>query len=230
MTEPVSTAAAAAPGRAPRRMPRRNHPVLEQLASLYPKLFGDPPAPLKRGVFQDLQAAHPGLFEPEALKAALGIHTRSTRYLQAVAGGQKRRDLQGQPVESVASEHVHHALLELWRRREPRTPESERPALRVQTRERIVRAYLASGLDRAAYDALVRTRDEAAGALLDEALAEAAAREARAEALLRAFEASDGPLETFAEMYGLDPRLARQMLDLARRRRDAATPKEAVAG
>ena len=58
-----------------------------------PHLFGVVFRPLKRGIFQDLLAAHPDAFEREALKVALGIHTRSTRYLQAVAAGEKRHDL-----------------------------------------------------------------------------------------------------------------------------------------
>ena len=77
---------AAAPGAAP-RAPQRVHPALEQLAALYPHLFGAVFRPLKRGIFQDILAAHPDLFEREALKVALGLHTRSTRYLQSVAAG-----------------------------------------------------------------------------------------------------------------------------------------------
>jgi len=68
----------------------------------------------------------------------------------------------------------------------------------------------------------VRTRDEAAGALLDEALAEAAARAAKDEALLRAFESGAATVEAFADMYGLDPRHTGQVLDAARRRRALA--------
>ncbi|XAH24063.1 ProQ/FINO family protein [Xylophilus sp. GW821-FHT01B05] len=201
------------------RAPRRVHPVLEQLAALYPGLFGEQFQPLKRGVFQDLQEAHPGVFEREALKVALGLHTRSAPYLQVVAAGQKRRNLQGEAVEDLAPEHVHHALSELWRRREQRTPEAEKPALRDHWRSRIARAFEASGLSRADYAELVRTRDEAATALLDEALAEAAGRAAKDEALLRAFDASGATVEAFADMYGLDPRTAGQTLERARKLR-----------
>ena len=74
---PAATAPDAAPGVA--KAPRTPHPVLEQLAGLYPHLFGAVFRPLKRGIFQDLLAAHPDAFEREALKVALGIHTRSTR-------------------------------------------------------------------------------------------------------------------------------------------------------
>jgi len=106
-----------------------------------------------------------------------------TRYLTGVAAGQKRHDLQGQAVEDMAPEHVYDALLEVFRRRKGRTSEDLRPKLR----NRIVQAFEVSGRSREAYAELVRSRDEAANAVLEEALAEAAARGAKDEALLRAF-------------------------------------------
>jgi sRNA-binding protein len=236
MTDPAATAPPAAvepparpakprrPAQTPRRpeaarpaapRPSRSHPVLEQLAALYPHLFGEVFLPLKRGIFQDLLAAHPEAFDREALKAALALHTRSSRYLTAVASGQQRHDLQGQAVEAMAPEHVHHALLEVFRRRQGRANEDLRPKLI----DRIVQAFEASGLSRAAYAALVHSRDEAANTVLDEALAEAAARAAKDEALLRAFEASGKMIEVFADMYGMDPRSAALALERGRRRR-----------
>ncbi len=205
-------------GHAP-RAPRAIPPMLEQLAGLYPALFGAVFLPLKRGIFQDLVAAHPEL-ESEALKTALAFHTRSTRYLQSVAAGMQRHDLQGQPVEDMAPEHVHHALLEVFRRRQGRGGED----LQAQLRSRIVQAFEASGLSAEAYGALVRSRDEAVNAVLDEAMAEAGARAAKDEALLRAFEASGQAVEAFADMYGLDPRAASLTLERARCRRPAPAP------
>lgn len=238
MTDPVTTAeaapapGAAAPaaearpaagrtgrtGRGDRTSPGiarapRSQPVLERLAALYPQLFGPVFLPLKRGIFQDLLAAHPDVFERDALKEALGYHTRSTRYLVEVAAAQQRRDLQGQPVEAMAPEHAYQALLEVFRRRQARSRED----LRGKLRERIIQAFEESGLDREAYSQLVRGRDEAANALLDEALAQAAERSARDEALLRAFDASGRSVEDFADMYGLEPRAAARSLERARR-------------
>jgi sRNA-binding protein len=187
-------------------------PVLEQLAALYPALFGAVFLPLKRGIFQDLMAAHPEALDSELLKEALALHTRSTRYLSAVASGQQRHDLQAQAVEAMAPEHVHHALLEVHRRRQGRSQEDLRPKLR----EHMVRAFEASGLSREDYALRVHSRDEAANALLEEALAEAATRAARAEALLRAFESSGQTVEAFADMYGMDVRDATRTLDRAR--------------
>ena len=203
---------------APSRTPPRTHPALEQLAGLYPHLFGAVFLPLKRGIFQDLLAAHPEVFERDALKLALGIHTRSTRYLQCVAAGQQRHDLQGQPVEVMAPEHIHQALIEVHRRRQGRSTEDLLPKLRA----RIVANIEASGLSREDYAERVRTRDEAANALLDEALTELAEKMAREEALVRTFEASGKSVEEFADMYGMDPRTVARTLHSARTRAAAA--------
>lgn len=203
------TGAAPAPDAKPAR-----HPLLEQLAAWYPRLFGAQPLPLKRGIFEDLIAAH-GEIDRAELKQAMGLHARSGRYLSAVAQGLPRHDLAGQVVEAVAPEHVHHALLEVFRRRQQRSSED----LSDKLCARIATAFEASGLEREAYDVLVRGRDERANALLDAALALAGERAARAEALLRAFEASGQSETAFAEMYGLHPREAAVQLARARRAR-----------
>jgi len=205
--ETVETPAAAQPA-AKRNTKPDVFPVLEKLAALYPKLFGAEFLPLKRGIFQDLLEANPEVFERDLLKAALSFHTRSTRYLTVVASGQQRHDLQGNAVEAMAPEHVHHALLEVFRRRQTRSKEDLRPKLIA----RIVYALEASGLTPLSYAELVRSRDDAANAMLDEALAEAEARAAKSEALLRAYEASGKTAEEFADMYGMDPRAVRRML------------------
>ena len=214
MTETLPETLPETPAPPARSKQPRALPVLEKLAALYPHLFGDMFLPLKRGIFQDLLAAHPDAFERETLKDALAFHTRSTRYLSSVAAGHQRHDLQGQAVEAMAPEHVHHALLEVFRRRQGRANEDLRPKLI----ERIVQAFEASGLSREAYAELVRSRDEDANAALDEALAEAAARSAKDEALLRAFEASgQKTVQAFADMYGMDSRAATLSLNRARR-------------
>jgi len=58
--------------------------------------------------------------------------TRSARYLQSVAAGKQRRDLQGAPVEDVSPQHIYLALLELFRRRQSRSRVDLRPTFRVQ--------------------------------------------------------------------------------------------------
>jgi ProP effector len=184
------------------------HPVLDWLAQRHPAVFGDNPRPLKRGIYEDLLATHAGELDPEALKEALARHTRSTRYLAAVGEGQMRRSLTGEAVESPTPEQVHHALVEVYRRRMARSPEDLRPRLR----ERIARAFEASGLDALDYASRVAGRDEAINALTQEALAEATARSARQQALQRAYAASGQTLEGFAAMYGLSLQEAQRMV------------------
>jgi len=96
---------------------------------------------------------------------------------------------------------VHHAILEVFKRRQARTAEDLRPKLRA----RLVEAIEASGLSREDYVLAVRTQDEVTNAVLDEAFVEVGARTAKREALLRAFEASGRTVAEFAEMYGMDP-------------------------
>ena len=195
-----------------KRAPRPVHPVLEQLAALHPQLFGARFLPLKLGTFQDLVARHPDVFKPEELKEALGQHTRSTRYLEAIARGVPRHDLDGVATGDTAPEHVHHAVVELFRRRQARSQEDLQPALRQRVRE----LFIASGLDRAGYAAAARVQAEAFSALLDAADQDQAADIARREALLRAFEASGHTVAQFADSYGLVEQDAAHTLAQAR--------------
>jgi sRNA-binding protein len=182
--------------------------VLERLFQLYPKMFGARFLPLKLGVYQELLALHPDEFKKEDLKVALGVHARSTRYLESVAAGHKRHDLNGNPVEDVAPEHVHHAVMEVFRRRQARSKEDLRPWVR----SKLIQAIEASGLTREEYTERVNARDELSVAVLGEAFAELAEQAARREALRRAFEASGKSLAEFAEMYGMDPAVVRKTL------------------
>ena len=196
---------------APKAPPRPRHPVVEKLAGMYPALFGDQPLPLKRGIFQDLMAAHPDAFEKNELKVALGLHTRSPRYLNAVAMGEPRHDLQGNVVEAMAPEHVFHALVEAFRRRKPREGED----LQVKLRRRMGMAYIASNLARDDFLARVQVKDEATQALLAAAMQEVAEFDAKAEALATAHAASGKSVAEFAEMYGMHPAAAERHLQRA---------------
>jgi len=215
---PQQDAKQAQPQQQQQRPARKVHPALEKLFTLYPKMFGAHFLPLKLGVYQDLLAQHPDEFKKEDLKVALGLHARSTRYLEAVAAGHQRHDLQGVPVEPVAPEHVHHAILEVFKRRQARSNEDLRP--HVVTR--IIAAIEASGLGRDAYAERVRTQDETNNALLDEAVAELGRQAAKREALFRAFTASGRSEAEFAEMYGMDPAEVARTLERVRRDQAAA--------
>jgi len=184
------------------------HPLLHKLFELYPRLFGGRFLPLKVGVFEDLVAAHPEALPAAELKVALGLHTRSTRYIEAVASGLPRHDLQGKPVEPVAPEHVHHAILELYRRRIGKAPEQARERAVVQ----LAAAVEASGLSREAYRERFTSPDDNVHAMLEEALSMVAQRGARRAALQNAFQASGKTPAEFAEMYGLDPREVKTLL------------------
>jgi len=193
-------------------------PVLEQLFGLYPHLFGAEFLPLKRGIFQDLLERHPELFQRDSLKAALAVHARSTPYLQCVAAGKARHDLDGAAVEAVAPEHVYQAVVELHRRRQVRTREDLLPKLRAQ----LSAAFEASGLSRQDYLARVMPADETMAAVLDAALADSAERIARQEALNRAFEASGKSARDFAGMYGVHERDVIKAALACKRRAQAA--------
>ncbi|SFB67064.1 ProQ/FINO family protein [Polaromonas sp. OV174] len=177
------------------------HPVLQQLFELYPTMFGAQFLPLKLGVFQDLLAQHPELFKRDELKIALGLHARSTRYLESVAAGHPRHDLQGQAVEPVAPEHVHYAIMEVFRRRQARSNADLRPYVLAQ----LMTAIEASGLSREDYTLQIRTQGEASNELLEMAFSELAKEAAKREALLKAFEASGKTAAEFADMYGMNP-------------------------
>src|SRR4051812_26620840 len=193
---------------AARKAPRPVHPILEKLFELYPRLFGARFLPLKIGVFEELVAAHPEALPAADLKVALGLHTRSTRYIEAVASGLARHDLQGKPVEPVAPEHVHHAILELYRRRSGRAPEQARQRAVAQ----LAAAIEASGLGRDDYRERFNSLDDNVHAMLEEALSVVAQRQARLQALQNAFKASGKTIAEFADMYGLEAREAKRLL------------------
>ena len=200
--ENTSPAEAVAPTSKPKNRFQSVEPVLEKLFELYPQLFGAHFLPLKLGIFQELLAAHPDVFKRDTLKVALGVHTRSTRYLQSVAAGLKRHDLQGDPVDDVAPEHVYLSIVELFQRRQARSKEDLRPKLRTQ----LMAAYDKSGLSRLDYLARIGAPAEAIQAVLDDALAEVDQQRARRAALVKAYEASGKTPEEFADMLGMNVR------------------------
>jgi sRNA-binding protein len=194
--------------------PKEVNPVLEKLFELHPNLFGAKFLPLKLGIFHDLLARHPDVFKKDELKLAMGQHARSTRYLECVAAGLARHDLDGVAVEPVAPEHVHHAILEVFRRRQARSKENLRPRLTMLLKQAIEN----SGLRPDDYAALVRVQDEATAELKSEA--------AKREALMVTFTASGKTEAEFADMYGMDLKLVNRML--ARVRSELAIKTEAT--
>lgn len=214
VTDPTAPKAAPAnnkPARKGRPRPqppagREPHPLLHRLAELYPQLFGARFLPLKLGIFEDLLQRHGAELDKDGLKIALGQHARSSRYLDSVASGAKRHDLDGNAVEDVAPEHRQHAIMEVFRRRQARSREDLRPWLI----DRLVQAIRDSGLERDAYLERVRTSDPAGLQALQDAFDVLGERAAKREALRRAFQASGRSVEEFAQMYGLDEATVRE--------------------
>lgn len=184
-------------------------PILEKLFGLYPKLFGAQFLPLKLGVFHELLALHPDDFQRDALKAALGVHTRSTRYLQSVAAGKPRFDLQGLAGDPVAPEHIYLSIMELHRRRQNRSSEDLTPQLHKQ----ISQAFVASGLSAPDYLARLLVPAEDAHPVLLQVLADESQRLARHEALFKAYQASGKSPDEFADMYGMSLQDVKQAID-----------------
>ena len=201
------------------RQAREVNPALEKLFELHPQLFGARFLPLKLGIFHDLLARHPDAFKKDELKLAMGQHARSTRYLECVAAGLARHDLDGAPVESVAPEHVHHAILEVFRRRQARSKDDLRPRLTMLLKQAIEN----SGLALDGYADLVRVQDDATNALLDEALTEMKMEAAKREALMVTFTASGKAEAEFADMYGMDLKLVSSVLARVRTEEAART-------
>ncbi|MDB5750830.1 MAG: hypothetical protein JWP65_1251 [Ramlibacter sp.] len=209
MTQDSTVTSPASRGRrAPRKAPRPVHPLLQKLFELYPRLFGARFLPLKVGVFEDLVAAQPQALPAAELKVALGLHTRSTRYIEAVASGLARHDLQANPVEPVAPEHVHHAIVELYKRRSGKAPEQARQ----QAVQLLAAAIEASGLSREGYRERFTSPDDNLQSVLEDALSMVAQKKARREAVQNAFQASGKTVAEFAEMYGLDLMEAKRLL------------------
>lgn len=87
--------------------------VLKQLHLDF-KVLGEH-APLAIGIDKQIQTARPDI-DRKTLRAALGAHTRSTRYLKALQHANQRFDLQGQPVGEVTDEQRALASKELTER------------------------------------------------------------------------------------------------------------------
>lgn len=88
-----------------------------RLAERFPALFGVAAQPLKLRIQNDIQERAPGEFSKQALSAFFRRHTHSTAYLQAVAKGTQRFDLDGQPAGELSEEHRQLAVDELARRK-----------------------------------------------------------------------------------------------------------------
>lgn len=113
------------------------HPrtLVSHLARVYPKAFstdGRKVRPLAVGILKELQAARAGEeghgLSMQELRRALRFYTQGAAYHRAVARGEARINLQGEPVGEVSEEQKAHAearLAELAPKLPKRPPKTE---------------------------------------------------------------------------------------------------------
>lgn len=142
--EPTGTATAAAAGaQAPeaKASPEAKAPALSARA-LLKQLQQEFPAfrdclPLAIGIDKQLLARMPGL-DRKTMRAALGIHTGSMRYLRAMEKATVRYDLDGTPGAEVTDTHRLHAKEQLQQRfkKEAERKKAEREAAAAEEANR----------------------------------------------------------------------------------------------
>ncbi|WP_371868514.1 ProQ/FINO family protein [Telluria aromaticivorans] len=127
MAEAVSTDAAPATAPAAAAQPGSARALLKQLQQEFPA-FRDC-LPLAIGIDKQLLARMPGL-DRKIMRAALGIHTGSMRYLRAMEKAKVRYDLDGAAGAEVTDTHRLHAkeLLQQRFKKEADRKKAEREA------------------------------------------------------------------------------------------------------
>ena len=126
-TPDAPQAQAAAPAAAPAAPAPSARALLKQLQQEFPA-FRDC-LPLAIGIDKQLLARMPGL-DRKTMRAALGIHTGSMRYLRAMEKAKVRFDLDGTPGAEVTDTHRQHAKEQLQQRfkKEAERKKAEREA------------------------------------------------------------------------------------------------------
>jgi len=126
-TQQAPAAAAAAPGASTAAPAMSARALLKQLQQEFPA-FRDC-LPLAIGIDKQLLARMPGL-DRKTMRAALGIHTGSMRYLRAMEKAKVRFDLDGTAGAEVTDTHRQHAKEQLQQRfkKEAERKKAERDA------------------------------------------------------------------------------------------------------
>lgn len=130
-TPAPAPAAAAAPSEAPSA-----RALLKQLQQQFPAF--QKCLPLEIGIDKQLLARMPSL-NRKAMRAALGIHTGSLRYLKAMEKATVRYDLDGKPGAEVTDTHRAHAREQLQQRfkKEAERKRAEREAAAAEEAARV---------------------------------------------------------------------------------------------
>jgi ProP effector len=88
-------------------------PIIARMAELCPQcifVYEGRRQPLKTGIYADIIAKVAGAITPDELKLALRSYVRNIGYQKAMARpGAMRIDIEGNPVEAVAPEHMASA-------------------------------------------------------------------------------------------------------------------------
>ncbi|MCA1246347.1 ProQ/FINO family protein [Massilia sp. MS-15] len=134
VTTPEAPPAAAPPAAAGTPAPSARA-LLKQLQQEFPA-FRDC-LPLAIGIDKQLLARMPGL-DRKTMRAALGIHTGSMRYLRAMEKAKQRFDLDGTPGAEVTDTHRQHAKEQLQQRfkKEAERKKAERDAAAAEEASR----------------------------------------------------------------------------------------------
>ena len=132
----AAAASAAAPAAKPAGAGLSPRALLKQLQQDYPA-FRDC-LPLSIGIDKQLLARMPGL-DRKVMRAALGIHTGSMRYLRAMEKAKVRYDLDGTPGAEVPDTHRAHAKEQLQQRfkKEAERKKAERDAAAAEEANRL---------------------------------------------------------------------------------------------
>lgn len=132
---PLAAAPADTPAATPAPAPSARA-LLKQFQQQFPA-FRDC-LPLAIGIDKQLQARIPGL-DRKAMRAALGIHTGSLRYLRAMEKATVRFDLDGTPGAEVTDTHRLHAKDTIAQRfkKEAERKKAERDAAQAEEANRL---------------------------------------------------------------------------------------------
>jgi sRNA-binding protein len=94
------------------------HAALARLTEAFPQTFvlekHRPHRPLKVGIAADIRACCPAI-ERRVLSVALSVYTRRVMYLQSLAAGAARVDLDGNPAGEVTARDAEYAAAKLGR-------------------------------------------------------------------------------------------------------------------
>ncbi|HEY0489646.1 MAG TPA: ProQ/FinO family protein [Telluria sp.] len=135
--EPTETSApGAAPTSAPAAAPQSARSLLKQLQQQFPAFRNC--LPLAIGIDKQILARMPEI-DRKTMRAALGIHTGSLRYLRVMEKATQRFDLDGNAGDEVTDTHRAHAKEVLQQRfkKEAERKKAERDAAQAEEADRL---------------------------------------------------------------------------------------------